>query len=127
MADLLVVVHLAFILFVMLGGLLVLKWRWVMLIHLPSAVWGALLEFQGWVCPLTPLEQKFRVAAGEADYSGGFIQHYLLPVLYPDALTHDMQFVLGISVVVINLLVYGWIAIYLYRRSRGGNRTTRQK
>jgi len=91
MADFLVVVHFLFILFVILGGVFALKWRWVMLFHLPSVAWGALIEFQGWLCPLTPLEQKFRIAAGEEGYSGGFIQHYLLPIIYPEALTRDMQ------------------------------------
>ncbi len=86
MADFLVVLHLGFILFVILGGFLVQKWRRVLLIHLPAVVWGVLIEFQGWICPLTPLEQKFRMAAGEEGYSGGFIQHYLLPIIYPDAL-----------------------------------------
>ena len=116
MADFLVVLHFVFILFVVLGGFLVLKWRWVSLIHFPSAVWGALIEFQGWICPLTPLEQKFRMAASEEGYSGGFIQHYLLAVIYPDGLTRDIQFALGTSVIVINLAVYGWIVICLYRR-----------
>ena len=120
MADFLVVLHLGFILFVILGGFLVQKWRWVLLIHLPAVVWGVLIEFQGWICPLTPLEQKFRVAAGEEGYSGGFIQHYLLPIIYPDALTRDTQLVLGACVVFINLAVYGWIVISLKRRKRGG-------
>ncbi len=115
-ADFLVVLHFIFILFVIFGGLLVLKWRWVVLIHLPSAVWGVLVELQGWICPLTPLEQKFRIAAGEKGYSGGFIQHYLLPVIYPDALTRDMQFALAACVVVVNLAIYSWIVTCLYRR-----------
>jgi len=119
MADFLVVLHFVFILFVVLGGFLVLKWRWVALIHVPSAVWGTLIEFQGWICPLTPLEQKFRMAAGEESYSGGFIQHYLLAVVYPDALTRELQFALGTSVIVINLAVYGWIVFCLYRRKMG--------
>ncbi len=109
-ADFLLVLHFAFILFVILGGFLVLKWRWVILLHLPSVVWGALVEFQGWICPLTPLEQKFRIAAGEEGYSGGFIQHYLLPVIYPEALTRDIQLAMGAFVIVINLAVYAWIA-----------------
>lgn len=117
MADFLVVLHFIFILFVILGGFLVLKWRWVMLLHLPSTTWGAMIEFQGWVCPLTPLEQKFRIAAGEESYSGGFIQYYLLPIIYPGALTRELQFVLGASVIAINLVVYGWIVISLYRRN----------
>ncbi len=116
MADILVVLHLVFILFVILGGFLVLKWQWLILFHLPSVVWGAFIEFRGWICPLTPLEQKFRAVAGEEGYSGGFIQHYLLPVIYPDALTRDMQFALGTSVVVINLAVYGWVIVSNIRR-----------
>ena len=119
MADFLVVLHFVFILFVVLGGFLVLKWRWIALIHLPSAVWGTLIEFQGWICPLTPLEQKFRMAAGEEGYSGGFIQHYLFAVIYPDALTREMQFALGTFVIVINLVVYSWIVFCLYRRKMG--------
>jgi hypothetical protein len=119
MAEFLVVLHFAFILFVVLGGLLALKWRWVILFHLPSVIWGALIEFQGWTCPLTPLEQKLRIAAGEEGYSGGFIQHYLLPVIYPDGLTYDMQLTLGSFVVVVNLAIYGWILIYTYRANGG--------
>lgn len=116
MADLLVILHFAFIVFVVAGGFLVLKWRRVAYIHVPSAVWGALVEFQGWICPLTPLEQKFRIAAGEAGYGGGFIQYYLLPVIYPDGLGRDMQFILGSSVVIVNLAVYGWVVTRYYRK-----------
>lgn len=108
-ADLLVVAHLAFICFVVLGGLLALKWRRVAFVHIPAAVWGALTEFQGWLCPLTPLEQYFRTAAGEAGYAGSFIEHYLLPVIYPAGLTRDLQLQLGIFVVVINAAIYGWL------------------
>jgi hypothetical protein len=108
-ADLLVVAHLAFICFVVLGGLLALKWRRVAFVHIPAAVWGALTEFQGWLCPLTPLEHYFRTAAGEAGYAGSFIEHYLLPVIYPAGLTRDLQLQLGIFVVVINAAIYGWL------------------
>ena len=108
-ADLLVVLHLAFICFVVLGGLLVLKWPWMALMHIPAAVWGALVEFQGWWCPLTPLEQRLRAAAGEAGYSGSFIEHYLLPIIYPADLTRDLQLQLGLFVVTINAAIYGWL------------------
>jgi hypothetical protein len=119
-ADLLVLAHLGFIVFVVAGGLLVLKWRWLPVLHLPAALWGALVEFQGWYCPLTPLEQRFRQAAGDEGYSGGFIEHYLLPVIYPEALTRDIQGLLGIFVVVINLTVYALVIARLWRnRSRG--------
>jgi len=108
-ADLLVVAHLAFICFVVLGGLLALKWPRAAFLHIPAAVWGALLEFQGWLCPLTPLEQHFRTAAGEAGYTGSFIEHYLLPIIYPADLTRDLQLQLGVFVVVINAAIYGWL------------------
>lgn len=108
-ADLLVVAHFAFICFVLLGGLLVLKWPRMVFVHIPAAVWGALLEFQGWLCPLTPLEQHLRTAAGEAGYSGSFIEHYLLPVIYPANLTPNLQLLLGIVVVTVNAVIYGWL------------------
>ena len=91
---------------VIIGGFLVVKWRWLVFLHLPAAVWGALIEFQGWLCPLTPLEQRFRQAAGEEGYSGGFIEHYVLPVIYPQALPADIQVTLGVFVVLINLIAY---------------------
>ncbi len=108
-ADLLVAVHFAFICFVVLGGLLVLKWHRLAWIHIPAAVWGTLVELKGWMCPLTPLEQRFRVAAGEAGYSGSFIEHYLTPLIYPAGLTRDLQLQLGLLVVTINVVIYGWL------------------
>jgi hypothetical protein len=114
LADLVVGVHALFVTFVVLGGLLALRWPWVPLLHLPAAVWGALIEFQGWICPLTPLEKSLRAAAGEAGYQGGFIEHYLLPALYPAGLTRSVQLVLGTAVIVVNVLVYA----YLLRRVR---------
>ena len=116
-ADLLVVAHFAFICFVLLGGLLILKWPRMVFIHLPAAVWGTLLEFQGWLCPLTPLEQHLRAAAGEAGYSGSFIEHYLLPVIYPANLTPDLKLLLGLAVVTINTAIYGWL-LARYVRAR---------
>ena len=87
LADLVLVVHLGFVLFVVLGGLLVVRWPWLAWLHVPAAVWGVLIEFMGWICPLTPLENSFRVAGGGAGYSGGFIEHYIRPILYPAGLT----------------------------------------
>lgn len=113
-ADLIVILHLAFIIFVILGGLLVLRWRWVMFLHIPAAIWGALIEFQGWYCPLTPLEQKLRRSAGEVAYEGGFVGHYILPIIYPEQLTHNLQLVLGSIVVVTNIVIY---AVILRRSS----------
>ncbi len=105
-ADLLVVAHLAFIGFVLLGGLLALRWRWVPWVHLPAAVWGATVEFTGWICPLTPLENRLRAAAGESGYDSGFIEHYLLPLLYPAGLTPAIQLWLGGLVIAVNVAVY---------------------
>ena len=113
-ADLLLVLHLGFICFVLAGGLLVLKWRWLAILHLPAVVWGALVEIQGWLCPLTPWEQQLRQAAGQAGYRGGFVEHYLLPVLYPPGLEHNTQLILGGAVILINIIIYGWI--FLRRR-----------
>lgn len=106
LADLVLVLHLGFVLFVVLGGLLVLRWRWVAFLHLPAAVWGVLIEFSGWICPLTPLENSLRVRGGEAGYSGGFIQHYIQPLLYPNGLTRGTQFVLGSMALLVNVAAY---------------------
>lgn len=114
LADLVVAVHFTFVLFVVLGGLLVLRWPRLAYVHLPAAIWGVLIEFAGWVCPLTPLEQSLRLKAGEQGYSGSFIEHYVLPLLYPSALTRTIQVALGIIVIAVNLGIYG----YLIRRRR---------
>ena len=114
LADLVVLTHLAFILFVLFGGLLVLRWRWVLWAHIPAAGWGLLIEITGWICPLTPLENWLRNLSGAAGYSGGFVERYLIPVIYPAALTRDIQLVLGGIVVLVNLAVY----IAVWRRYR---------
>ena len=106
LADAVVLLHFAFILFVLLGGILVLKWRWLAWLHVPAFVWGVLIEFAGWWCPLTPLENWLRRAGGAAGYSTGFIEHYILPVIYPSALTREIQFVLGGGVLLINVVIY---------------------
>ena len=107
LADLVLIVHLAFVIFVVLGGLLVLRWPWVAFFHVPAAIWGVLSEYSGWICPLTPLENSLRQAGGQAGYSGGFIQHYIQPVLYPAGLTRGTQIVLGSLALLINLFAYG--------------------
>ena len=114
-ADLVLVVHLAFVLFVVLGGLFVLRWPRAAWLHLPAVLWGAGIEFVGGICPLTPLEIHLRRLGGEAGYAGGFVEHYILPVLYPEALTREIQYVLGGLVVGLNLAIY---AIALRRRAR---------
>ena len=116
-ADAILILHLAFIVFVMLGGVLLLKWPRLIYLHLPAVGWGILVELQGWICPLTPLEQHLRRLAGEAGYSSGFIEHYLLPVIYPAWLTRDAQTLLALSVIIVNLVIYGAI-ILKHRRNR---------
>ncbi len=115
-ADFIVVLHFAFILFVVFGGLLVLRFTWFSLFHLPAAAWGALIEFKDGICPLTPLENSLRLAAGEAGYSGGFIQHYLVSVIYPEGLTPTLRFIIGLFVIGINLIFYGWARYRVMRR-----------
>lgn len=107
LADLVMLVHFAFVAFVVAGGLLVLKWRRVAWLHVPLALYGATLEFVGWVCPLTPLEQNLRRAAGGAGYEGGFIDHYIRGVLYP-ANWGDMHVWLGVLLLVGNAAIYAW-------------------
>lgn len=114
-ADFVVLIHFAFILFVVAGGLLVLRWPRVAWVHLPVAAWGAGIELIGWVCPLTPLENALRRAAGEAGYDVGFIEHYLLPIIYPAGLTRGVQLALGLFVLIVNLAIY---AVVLRRRGQ---------
>jgi len=120
LADLTLAVHFAFILFVVFGGLLVARWPRLAWLHVPAAVYGALIEFVGWTCPLTPLENHFRRLGGEAGYRGGFIEHYLLPLIYPERMTRAVGVVLGLGVVVLNLLLYGGIAWRARRRRASG-------
>jgi len=118
LADCLVVLHGCFVVFVVLGGLLALKWPRAAWIHVPACIWGALIEFQGWICPLTPLENRLRVLAGQAGYDGGFVQHYILPVLYPAGLTQETATLLGLFVVVVNVAVYACVVVKVRRRRR---------
>jgi hypothetical protein len=109
LADGVLVAHAAFVVFVVLGGLLVLRWPRVAWLHVPAALWGAAIEFTGLVCPLTPLENRWRQLAGEQGYPGGFIEHYILSALYPGGLTREIQLTLGLLVVVLNLVIYAWV------------------
>lgn len=109
LADIVLVLHFAFILFVVLGGALVMRWFWLALLHIPAVLWAACTEFLGLVCPLTPLEVNFRRQAGEAGYTGSFVGEYLLPLIYPGALTPAIQIWLGSIVLVINAAFYFFI------------------
>jgi hypothetical protein len=121
-ADGLVLVHLLFIGFVTGGVLLVFRWRCAMWAHLPAFLWGAATEFTGWICPLTPLENRLRRLGGEAGYTGGFVEHYVLPVIYPEVLTRERQFVIGSLVLLVNLAAYGFLWTR-WRRRRQDSRT----
>jgi len=116
MADLIVALHFAFVVFVALGGLLVLRWPRVAWLHVPAVIWGALIEFTGWICPLTPLENRLRHASGEAGYEGDFIARYILPALYPNGLTRRDQLMLGGIALAVNLAIYA-LAFVRHRRS----------
>lgn len=117
-ADLAVIAHFAFIVFVVAGGLLALRWPRAAWLHLPAALWGAAVEAFGWTCPLTPLENTLRARAAVEGYAGDFIGHYLLPLIYPAELTREVQWLLAALVLVINALIYG--AAWLRQRRRGG-------
>ena len=106
LADLVVVLHLAFVLFTVLGGLLAHRWRWVPWVHVPASAWGAFVEITGRVCPLTPLENRLRGAAGGFAYEGDFIEHYLAPIVYPSGLTREIQLALATLLVIVNGAIY---------------------
>jgi len=121
-ADATVLLHAAFVVFVVGGAALLWRWPRVAWLHLPAAAWGAWIEASGGVCPLTPLENALRARAGQSGYGGGFVEHYVVPILYPDALTRELQWALAAGVVAVNALLYGlWIA-GRRRRSRDGVR-----
>ena len=109
LAALVVVAHLAFVLFATLGGLLALRWRWIAWVHVPCAAWAAFVEFSGRICPLTPLENALRRRAGLDLYTGDFVANYIFPVLYPEGLTRDAQIAIGLFVVALNVFAYGWV------------------
>jgi hypothetical protein len=111
LADLIVLSHIVFVVFAVLGGLLVIRWRRVIWAHIPAALWAVWIEYMGWICPLTPLENWLRTKSGETAYADSFIEHYLLPLLYPANLTRNLQMVLGTFALVVNLGIY-W-RIYL--------------
>ena len=116
LANAVVGVHALFILFVVFGGFLAWRWRWVLAIHIPCAVWGVVIEYRGGICPLTPLENSLRARAGQEGYGGGFVEHYLVPAIYPSGLTPRAQMILGTFVLVVNVLTY---ALLIRRLTRG--------
>jgi hypothetical protein len=117
-ADAIVVVHLAFIVFVLFGASLLLRRRWIVWLHVPAFAWGAAVQFFNGECPLTPLEQWLRELAGESGYTGGFVEHYIVPVVYPAGLTRTIQLWLGWFVVAINVAIYSYV---FSRRWRGAS------
>lgn len=121
LADGVVLFHFAFVVFVVLGGFLVVRRRRLAWVHLPCAVWGFLIEVEGWICPLTYLENDLRRRAGQLGYSGGFIEHYLIPILYPVGLTRNLQLVFAALVVSANAVAYGWVLLRWRREIRRGS------
>ena len=119
-ADAILFLHLAFIVFVVIGGLLAVWRRGVLFIHLPAALWGVFVELTGRVCPLTSLENTFRIKAGNAGYSKSFVEHYLLGIIYPEGLTREIQYFLGALVVVVNVAIYLWL-FYRFRQENHGD------
>ena len=123
-ADAVALFHLAFVLFVVFGGLLVCRWPRLAWLHRPAVGWGAWIEFTGWICPLTPLENHLRQLTGAAGYAGGFIDHYLWPLLYPAGLTREGQWALGAGVPILNGAVYGLLLARRHRARRGSRQRT---
>ena len=119
LADAVVMLHLGFILFVTLGGLAVLRWKRLAWAHVPAVVWGVLIELTGGICPLTPLENWLRVQGQQAGYAASFIEHYLIPVIYPTALTRELQIGLGVLALLINAGIYAWLFFRLRKFKHG--------
>ncbi len=113
-ADAIVMLHVAFVAFVVFGGVLLIRWRWLLWLHMPAVVWGVTIEFAGWICPLTPLENYLRQRGGAVQYQGEFIEHYIMPLLYPARLTRGIQALLGSLALALNVFVY-WIALKRWR------------
>ncbi|OUL98751.1 DUF2784 domain-containing protein [Variovorax sp. JS1663] len=119
LADAVLLLHGFFILFVVAGGVLAWRWPLVAVLHLPAVAWGGWISWTGQECPLTPLENRLRLAAGQSGYEGGFVQHYLLGAIYPEYLTREWQIGMGVFVVLLNLGAYALLWRRGLRRSRG--------
>lgn len=118
LAIVVLILHAAFVAFVVFGALLVARWRKLLWVHLLAVSWGVLVEFAGIICPLTPLEVDLRRLGGEAGYAGGFIDHYVTALLYPTGLTRNIQIGLGLAALLLNVLIYAWL--FARRRSSAG-------
>jgi hypothetical protein len=123
LADGVLTVHAAFVVFAILGALLALRWRWLPWVHLPAVGWGAMIEFTGWTCPLTPLENSLRSAGGSTAYTGDFIEHYVAPLLYSTTLTRSDQILFGVGLLVINAATYALV----FQRLRRGRSWSRMR
>lgn len=121
-ADAVLTIHLLFIVFALLDALLVIRWRWLLAVHLPAVAWAVFVEATGRICPLTYLENNLRHRAGQLGYAESFIERYLVPVIYPEHLTPTLQIALAGFVLLINAVLYGWL-FSRWRRSRGKNGT----
>ena len=108
-ADAVLLLHLGFIIFAVLGALLVIRWHWIALLHLPAVAWAGIVEWTGRICPLTHVENHFRMTAGASGYDGSFVEHYLLRAIYPDGLTRQDQYALAVAVIAVNAALYGWV------------------
>lgn len=111
-AEAVLLSHLAFIVFALLGAAIAARWRWIIFVHLPAAGWGFFVELTGRICPLTYLENYLRTKAGLSGYTESFIEHYMLAIIYPAGLTREIQFILATVVVVVNIAIYGWLFYY---------------
>ncbi len=120
LADLVLIAHFAFVLFAVLGGLAALRWRAALWLHLPVLVWGILVQCANWTCPLTPLENWFRHLGGDAGYAGGFIEHHITALLYPQHITFELRFILGLALLTVNLLVYSYVLFFHPRLAERG-------
>ncbi len=114
LANIILVLHFLFIFFVVVGSLFVFYKKWLIWLHIPAALYGVLIEFSGWICPLTPLENHFRILAGQSGYSHSFVQQYLLKIIYPEGLTRQSQLIMGSALLIITLIIY----LLIFKRFR---------
>jgi len=127
LADLVIILHFTFIVYAVLGGLFGLWKKWCLLVHLPAILWAAVVEFEGWICPLTPLENRLRLAGGSAGYQGGFVEHYLMPIIYPPGLTNKTQWILGGAVVIVNIGIYLFVLTEWRKSSKKETKIARRE